>query len=140
MGAIVHLIGGLALLFGAMFTGAAIYVSGDSGVTSGSLPADAVQASDWLMHPAWNLQTNPTPDVGLVFLSEAITDIDVTGAGIIDQLDVELNADGIHMAFVEMRDRLQDLVRRYGLLETLDSEHFYPTIDRAIVAIRGERA
>jgi MFS superfamily sulfate permease-like transporter len=76
----------------------------------------------------------------VVVQCEAITDIDVTGAGIIDQLDVELNADGIHMAFVEMRDRLQDLVRRYGLLETLDSAHFYPTIDRAIVAIRGERA
>ena len=76
----------------------------------------------------------------VVLQCEAITDIDVTGAEILDQLDVELNADGIHMAFVEMRDRLQDLVRRYGLLETLDSDHFYPTIDRAIAAIREASA
>ena len=74
----------------------------------------------------------------VVLQCEAITDIDVTGAGIVDQLDLELNADGVHMAFVEMRNRLQDLVQRYGLLETLDSTHFYPTIDRAIAAIREE--
>jgi MFS superfamily sulfate permease-like transporter len=74
----------------------------------------------------------------VVIQCEAITDIDVTGAGIVDQLDVELNSDGVHMAFVEMRNRLQDLVQRYGLLETLDRAHFYPTIDRAIAAIREE--
>jgi MFS superfamily sulfate permease-like transporter len=72
----------------------------------------------------------------VVVQCEAITDIDVTGAGIIDQLDLELNAQGIHMAFVEMRDRLQDLVKDYGLLETLDGSRFYPTVDRAIAAIR----
>jgi high affinity sulfate transporter 1 len=74
----------------------------------------------------------------VVIECEAITDIDVTGAGIIEQLDRELNADGIHMAFVEMRDRLQDLVERYGLFETLDAEHFYPSVERALAAIRAE--
>ena len=39
---------------------------------------------------------------------------------------VELNADGVHLAFVEMRTRLQDLVERYGLLQTLDSEPLLP--------------
>ncbi len=41
---------------------------------------------------------------------EAITDIDVTAAEMLEQLDKELNATGIHMAFAEMRTRLQDLV------------------------------
>ena len=57
----------------------------------------------------------------VIIMCEAITDIDVTGAGVIEQLDRELNEEGIHMAFVEMRTRLQDLVERYGLLETLDA-------------------
>jgi high affinity sulfate transporter 1 len=66
---------------------------------------------------------------------EAITDIDVTAAGVIEQLDFELNAAGIHMAFAEMRSRLQDLVERYGLLATLDREHFYPSVGAALRAI-----
>ena len=66
---------------------------------------------------------------------EAITDIDVTAADMLEQLDNELNAQGIHLAFVELRDRLQDLVYRYGLFETLDRDHFYDSIDEALAAI-----
>jgi high affinity sulfate transporter 1 len=74
----------------------------------------------------------------VVIQCEAITDIDVTAAEMLEQLDEELNADGRHMAFVEMRGRLQDLVRRYGLFETLDRDHFYPSIDTALAAIDDE--
>lgn len=74
----------------------------------------------------------------VVLQCEAITDVDVTAAGMLDQLDRELNADGIHLAFVELRSRLQDLVRRYGLLETLDRDHFYASVETALAAIRAE--
>jgi anti-anti-sigma factor len=74
----------------------------------------------------------------VVIVCEAITDIDVTGAGVIEQLDNELNDHGVHMAFVEMRDRLRDLVERYGLFATLDAQHFYPSVERALIAIRTE--
>lgn len=76
----------------------------------------------------------------IVLQCEAITDIDVTAAGVLEQLDVELNRDGIHLAFVEMRSRLQDLVGRSGLYDTLDRDHFYETIDAALAAIRQEGA
>jgi hypothetical protein len=36
-----------------------------------------------------------------------------------------------------MRSRLQDLTLRYGLLETLDREHFYPTLEAALEEIQG---
>ena len=75
-------------------------------------------------HPSW-----------VVVQCEAMTDIDVSAAQMLEQLDRELNALGIHMAFVEMRTRLQDLVRLYGLLETVDRDSFYPTLDAAIAAI-----
>jgi high affinity sulfate transporter 1 len=74
----------------------------------------------------------------IVIECEAITDIDVTAGGMLEQLDNELNREGVHMAFVEMRSRLQDLVQRYGLLETLDRTHFYPSIEAALSAIEGE--
>jgi len=72
-------------------------------------------------------------DVSWVVLQcEAVTDIDVTAAEVLKDLDEEVNAQGVHLAFVELRDRLQDLVQRYGLHSTLDREHFYPSLDAAL--------
>jgi MFS superfamily sulfate permease-like transporter len=73
----------------------------------------------------------------VVLQCEAVTDVDVTAAEMLEQLDNELNAAGTHMAFAEMRGRLQDLTLRYGLLETLDREHFYPTLEAALEAIQA---
>jgi MFS superfamily sulfate permease-like transporter len=72
----------------------------------------------------------------VVLQCEAITDVDVTAAEMLEQLDNELNAAGTHMAFAEMRTRLQELTLRYGLLETLDREHFYPTLEAALEQIQ----
>ena len=74
----------------------------------------------------------------VVVQCEAMTDVDVSAARMLEQLDRELNAAGIHMAFVEMRARLQDLVFRYGLFETLDRDRFYPTLLAAVAAIQEE--
>jgi MFS superfamily sulfate permease-like transporter len=72
----------------------------------------------------------------IVLQCEAITDIDVTAADMLELLDEELNANGVHLAFAEMRSRLQDLTLTYGLFETLDRDHFYPTLDAALAEIR----
>ena len=66
---------------------------------------------------------------------EAMTDIDVTAAEMLVQLDTELNAAGTHVAFAEMRTRVQELALGYGLFATLDRDHFYPTLDAALAAI-----
>ena len=71
----------------------------------------------------------------IVLQCEAVTDIDVTAAGMLEDLDNELNAQGVHLAFAEMRDHLKDLTLRYGLFDTLDRDHFYPTLDAALAAI-----
>ncbi len=47
---------------------------------------------------------------------------------------------GIHVEFVEMRDRLQDLLQRYGLDTTLDQEHFDPNLQHALGDIRTTRS
>ncbi len=75
----------------------------------------------------------------VVLQCEAITDVDVTAAAMLEQLDTELNEQGVHMAFAEMRTRLRELLQRYGLLETLDRDRFYPTLDAALDAISPER-
>jgi high affinity sulfate transporter 1 len=75
----------------------------------------------------------------IVLQCEAITDVDVTAAEMLELLDRELNAAGVHLAFVELRDRLKQLTLRYGLMDTLDKDHFYPSLESAIAAIHSER-
>ena len=75
----------------------------------------------------------------IVLQCEAITDIDVTAAGMLERLDDELNARGVHIAFVELRTRLHDLVHDYGLLGTLDRDHFYSSVDDALADIERSR-
>jgi len=77
-------------------------------------------------HPRW-----------VVLQCEAVTDVDVTAAEMLERLDNELNAAGTHLAFAEMRSRLQELTLRYGLLDTLDRDHFYPTLDVALEQIQA---
>jgi high affinity sulfate transporter 1 len=72
----------------------------------------------------------------VVLQCEAITDIDVTAADMLERLGDELHSQGIHLAFVELRTRLQELVSDYGLFETFDRRHFYPSIDAAIADAR----
>jgi high affinity sulfate transporter 1 len=76
----------------------------------------------------------------VVLQCEAMTDIDVTAADMLERLDRELNDAGVHLAFVELRGRLQDLVLRYGLYATLDRDHFYGSIEEALADIDGERS
>ncbi len=79
----------------------------------------------------------------VVLQCEAVTDIDVTAAAMLERLDNELNARGVHLAFVELRSRLHDLVRDYGLHKTLDADHFYDSIEDAlddIASTRGDGA
>ena len=71
----------------------------------------------------------------VILQCEAITDIDVTASAMLERLDKELNARGVHLAFVELRSRLRTLVHDYGLYETLDREHFYASCEEALAAI-----
>ncbi|MCP4166689.1 MAG: SulP family inorganic anion transporter [Chloroflexi bacterium] len=79
------------------------------------------------------IKTEPTPE-WVVVAAEPITDVDTTAADMLVELDEELNADGIHLIFAELKDPVKDKVERYGLYETIDRRHFYPTIEEAIEA------
>ncbi len=76
----------------------------------------------------------------IVLQCEAITDVDVTAGEMLEALDDELNAAGVHLAFAELRTRLQDLILRYGLMDTLDRDHFYPTLETALAEIESGAA
>jgi hypothetical protein len=56
----------------------------------------------------------------------------------LEQLDRELNARNVHLAFVELRSRLQELLRRYELFDQIDQDHFYPSLEAGLAAIEAE--
>jgi MFS superfamily sulfate permease-like transporter len=76
-------------------------------------------------------RTEPTPFWVLV-AAEPITDVDTSAADMLVDLDEELNAAGIHLILAELKDPVRDKIERYGLYDTIDRRHFYPTIEVAI--------
>jgi len=76
-------------------------------------------------------QTDPPP-VWVVITAEPITDVDTTAGDMLVDLDLELNAAGIHLVFAELKDSVREKIERYGLLETIDRRHFFPTIEVAV--------
>jgi MFS superfamily sulfate permease-like transporter len=78
------------------------------------------------------------PVTWVVIQSEAITDIDVSAAQMLEQLDLELNARGAHLVFVELRTRLQLLLHRYELFDQINQQHVYVSLEAALAAIEEE--
>jgi high affinity sulfate transporter 1 len=76
-------------------------------------------------------QTQPKP-LWIVIAAEPINDIDTTAGDMLVDLDKELNAAGIHLIFAELKTHVVEKVESYGLLDTIDRRHFYPTIEVAI--------
>ena len=87
--------------------------------------------------PLITVRGEATAEVGpeLAQLSVTVTARDRDRDRVLRDLDEELNNKGVHLSFVEMRDRLQVLVRAYGLNTTLDQEHFYPSLERALADV-----
>jgi high affinity sulfate transporter 1 len=79
------------------------------------------------------------PPVWVVITAEPITDVDTTAGDMLVDLDLELNAAGIHLVFAELKDSVKEKIERYGLLETIDRRHFYPTIEVAVEEFQRER-
>ena len=82
-------------------------------------------------------QTEPPP-VWVVITAEPVTDVDTTAGDILVDLDLELNAAGIHLIFAELKESVKERIEHYGLLETIDRRHFYPTIEVVVEEFQRE--
>ncbi|MGZ5401785.1 MAG: SulP family inorganic anion transporter [Aeromicrobium sp.] len=71
----------------------------------------------------------------IVLQCEAMTDIDVTAADMLEQLSAELEKQGVRLEIVELRARLREKMRRYPFFQTLDRDHLHSSIDAAVAAI-----
>jgi MFS superfamily sulfate permease-like transporter len=78
------------------------------------------------------VRDNPVPVKMVVLAAEPITDLDSTAADMLAGLDLELETQGIELAFAELKDPIKDRLRRFGLVEHIGHERFYPTIGVAV--------
>jgi MFS superfamily sulfate permease-like transporter len=81
------------------------------------------------------VETAPAPR-WIVVTAEPITDVDTTGADMLVELDLWLNARDINLVFAELKDPVRAKIDRYELTDTIDPTHFFPTIGSAVHAYR----
>ena len=79
-----------------------------------------------------------TPPAWIIVAAEPITDVDTTAADMLQSLDEELNARGVNLVFAEMKDPVREKIDRYELTKTIDTAHFFPTLDDAVQAFREQ--
>jgi high affinity sulfate transporter 1 len=74
----------------------------------------------------------PTSTRWVVVTAEPITDIDITAADMLADLDNSLHQAGMDLFFAEMKGPVKDMLKRYGLFTRIGVENFFPTIEQAV--------
>ena len=74
----------------------------------------------------------------VVVAAEPITDIDATAGESLLSLNDELVADGVQLAFAELKDPVRDRLRDYGIEAVIGADRFFPTIGVAVDAYLDE--
>jgi high affinity sulfate transporter 1 len=77
------------------------------------------------------------PPRWILVAAEPMTDVDTTAADLLEDLDEELNARGVSLAFAEMKDPVRRKIERYELTRTIDPTHFFPTVEAGVAAFRA---
>ncbi len=79
----------------------------------------------------------PQPLRVLVLDAVGMNDIDFTGTGALTQVVDRCERDGVTFAIARAGVHLRDSLRRIGLAERIGEDHFYPTVDEAVIASTG---
>jgi len=75
---------------------------------------------------------SPTKVNWLVVAAEPVTSVDVSAGDALEELDATLHAQGIELCFAELKDPVKDKLKKFGLLQTLGEDNFFPTIGVAV--------
>lgn len=78
------------------------------------------------------------PPRWVVIAAEPLTDVDTTAADVLLELADELDARNAGLAFAELKGPVKDKLARYGLVERIGPERFFPTIGSAVRAYVDE--
>ena len=83
---------------------------------------------------------SPNPVRRIIITAEPVTDVDVTSADMLAELEHTLTESGIELRFAEMKDPVKDKLKRFELFERFGAANFYPTIGSAVDAYLEEHA
>jgi high affinity sulfate transporter 1 len=73
------------------------------------------------------IASSPTPVRRVVVTAEPITNVDVTSADALTDLDKSLQDRGIELCFAELKDPVKDKLKRFGLFAEFGERRFFPT-------------
>jgi high affinity sulfate transporter 1 len=76
--------------------------------------------------------TAPTATKWVLVAAEPVTDIDLTAADAIAELEKSLCEAHIELCFAEMKGPTKDRLKRYGLFTKIGKDDFFPTIGQAV--------
>ena len=76
--------------------------------------------------------TSPTPVRWVVVAAEPVTNVDITSADMLAELDDVLQVSGIELCFAEMKGPVKDKLKRFGLFSRLGESFFFPTVGTAV--------
>jgi high affinity sulfate transporter 1 len=82
-------------------------------------------------------RTEPAPR-WIVVAAEPVTDVDITAADVLFELDHVLDERGQNLVFAELKDPVRRKIEIYGLTEQIQSQHFFPTVGAAVDAFRAQ--
>jgi high affinity sulfate transporter 1 len=83
---------------------------------------------------------SPTPVRRIIVTAEPVTDVDVTSADMLAELEHSLTKSGVELRFAEVKDPVKDKLRRFELFERFGAANFYPTIGSAVDAYLEDHA
>lgn len=76
----------------------------------------------------------------LVVASDPITNVDLTAADMLLELDKALQEREVRLCFASMKDPVKDQLKRFGLYEHFGEDTFYPTLGQAVSQYRRAQA
>jgi MFS superfamily sulfate permease-like transporter len=80
------------------------------------------------------VESAPFPPRWFAVASEPITDVDTTAADMLEELITELARRGTELHFADLKGRVKDRLRVYGIYDRLGADHFHPTVGSVVRA------
>ena len=82
-------------------------------------------------------RTEPAP-AWILVAAESVTDVDVTAADMLEDLDGELTGLGIKLVFAELQDPVRAKIERYELERFPGADRYFPSVNAAVDAFREQ--
>ena len=103
-------------------------------------PLCFANAEDFRHRALAAIAAEATPVRWFVLNAEAIVEIDITAADVLQDFHRELTAMGVVFAMARAKQELYQQLSRAGLVQRMGAERFFPTLPEAIAAFRRETA